>query len=153
MTKIPLTVIPLPEDMGSFQLGGTLLGVSKSSKVKAAAIDYLLSTHHTIEGVKWIRDNLGNWVPLKAAYADPATLGPYQWKNFGDFDYGGFYMAEVNKPGWIPAIPYSVYDQVVRQAMTNAENMIFTNDKITAQELLAIEIAEVKAALPDKVIR
>jgi hypothetical protein len=92
-------------------------------------------------------------VPLKAAFADSSVLGPYRFKNFGNFDYGGFYTGEAADIKRVPAITYSVYDQVVRDAMTNAQNTLLTNDSITARQLLEMEINEVKAALPDKVIR
>jgi multiple sugar transport system substrate-binding protein len=149
--KVALTVVPLPQDIGSFQLGGTTFGVPKSSKNIPLAVDFIKYFLHSMEGVRWVRDNLGGFVPLKAAFENPETFGPYTYKNFGDFDYGGFYLAEAASR--VPAIPYSEYDQVVRQAMSVAESEMLTNDTITAQGLLDIEIAEVKARLPDVVIR
>jgi multiple sugar transport system substrate-binding protein len=149
--KVALIVVPLPQDVGSFQLGGTTFGVPKTSKNIPLAVDFIKYFLHDLEGVKWVRDNLGGFVPLKAAFENPATFGPYTYKNFGDFDYGSFYLAEAASR--VPAIPYSEYDQVVRQAMSVAESEMLINDAITAQQLLELEIAEVKARLPDVVIK
>lgn len=149
--KSALIIVPLPQDIGSFQLGGTTFGVPKTSKNIPVAVDFIRYFLHNIEGVKWVRDNLGGFVPLKAAYENPDTFGPYTYKNFGDFDYGGFYLAEAATR--VPAIPYSEYDQVVRQAMSVAEAELLVNNSITAQELLEMEIAEVKSRLPNVVIK
>lgn len=149
--KVGLTVIPLPQDVGSFQLGGTTFGVPKTSKNIPLAVDFIKYFLYDLEGVKWVRDNLGGFVPLRAAYENPQTFGPYTYKNFGDFDYGGFYLKEAATK--VPAIPYSEYDQVVRQAMSVAEAEILVNSTITAQELMDMEIREVKARLPDVVVR
>jgi len=148
--KIPLMLIPLPADIGGFQLGGTSLGVMKASKNKEVAINFLKYFLHDIEGIKWVRDNLGSFVPLKAAYDDPTTLGPFTYKNFGDFDYGHFYASLAPT---VPAIPYSEYDPVVRQAMSLCQQELTVNRTITAEQLMQMEINEVRSRLPDKVIR
>jgi ABC-type glycerol-3-phosphate transport system substrate-binding protein len=149
--KVGLTVIPLPGEVGSFQLGGTIFGVPKTGKNIPLAVDFIKYFLHDIEGVKWVRDNLGGFVPLRAAFENPETFGPYTYKNFGGFDYGGFYLKEAATK--VPAIPYSEYDQVVRQAMAVAQAEIPVNAAIPAEELLKIEIREVKARLPDAVIK
>jgi multiple sugar transport system substrate-binding protein len=148
--KVALTLVPLPKDVGGFQFGGTSFGVMKTSKNIPVAVDFLRYFLHEVEGVKWVRDNLGSFVPLKTAFADPSVLGPYTYKNFGDFDYGAFYTAEAAS---VPVIPYSEYDPIVRNAMSICEQEILVNRTITAEDLMAMEIAEVKARLPDKVIK
>jgi len=148
--KVDLMLIPVPADIGNAQFGGTSIGVMKTSKNIDLAVNFVKYFLHDIDGVKWVRDNLGNFVPLKAAYDDPATLGPYTYKNFGDFDYGAFYLSQA--PG-VPRISYSVNDSVVRQAMSLAQQEMLVNNNITADQLMQMEINEVKSRLPDIVIK
>ena len=144
--RVSLMLIPLPADIGGFQLGGTSIGVMKTSRVPDLAIDFVKYFLHDVEGVRWVRDNLGSFVPLKAA----ADLGPYTFQNFGNFDYGGFYMS---LGPTVPPIPYSLHDPVVSQAIAVAQQEMLVNPTITAEQLLQIQIDEVRARLPNVVIR
>jgi multiple sugar transport system substrate-binding protein len=148
--KVKMTLLPLPSDANGYQLGGTSFGIPKTSKNILVAVEYLRYFFKDLEGVKYVRDALGGFVPLKAAYDDPTTLGPYTYKNFGDFDYGAFYMDIAKK---VRAIPYSEYDQVVRTAMNTAEAEIWVNNSITPEQCLDIEIKEILARMPEAKIK
>lgn len=135
---------------GGFSWGGTAMGISKDSKNKEAAWDFIKYCTMTQEGVDLMKEYADYYTPVKSFYDDPEYISkkdPY----FGNQDVGKLLYGEVVPNMTIPAS--TQYDGVCTEVMTMLIQSIMGDDGYTPEQALADGLVEVKNKLPDVEVR
>ncbi|WP_100407402.1 ABC transporter substrate-binding protein [Bacillus solitudinis] len=129
----------------SYNWGGTVLGISKTSENKELAwtfIEWLLLTEEGAEASKLVNF----FVPIKSVYEDPefaSSVDPF----FDGQDVGRFWMEEVVPELDLPVI--SGHDAAVKDSTILILNLINSDRNVDADEALVRLISEVEGKLPD----
>lgn len=134
---------------GNFSWGGTAMGISKSSKNKEAAWQFIKFATASQEGAKAAK-SIGFLTSYKEPYKD-AEFASDKNEWFGGEDIGKFFMNDV-APN-IKVRPMSQYDNVIHDALVLVSTSINNDPKITAQDALKKFIDEVHNKIPDAEVK
>ncbi len=131
---------------GPFSWGGTAMGISKQSKNKEAAWEFIKWCTLTREGAQVSKEKLDFYVPLKEVYDDP-SFATSKDDYFAGQDLGQFWFTDI-VPN-MQAKPISKYDNVISDANMLIAKAINADKKMTADKALENLIKEIKNKLPD----
>lgn len=130
---------------GNFSWGGTAMGISKASKNKDSAWEFIKFATASKEGGLAAK-KVGFLTSFKEPYKDVEFASDKnEW--FGGQDIGKFFMNDV-----VPNIkvrPMTQYDNVIHDALVLVSTDINNNAKMTSADALKEFIQEVKNKLPD----
>lgn len=135
---------------GPFSWGGTVFGISKTSKNKELAWLYIHWLLATPEGAEVLKDKMNFFTSLKSVYDDKqfaSIVDPF----FAGQDIGKFWIEEALPKIDVPKI--TVYDSIVIDASGLILKWLNTNRDAKADEALSKLIKEVQGKLPDKKVK
>jgi len=132
---------------GCFKWGGTALGITKTSKNKELAWQFINWFFQTNEGAKVTHDLIGYNLPLKRLYDDP-TYTTIKNPLFGDENLGDVFITASKD---LKARPITSYDAVIDDIANMVMTTLTADDKhkmTTADAVKAFE-TELVNKLPD----
>ena len=134
---------------GPFSMGGTALGISKTSKNKELAWKFIQWSLLTKEGLKTYKDlNKASFsaVNFKDAYSDP-DFASQPDSYFGGQDIGKFWMEEAVPKIQMPTL--TPYDKVIKETNAFIMNLMISDPSVDGAKALELYIKEIKNKLPD----
>lgn len=142
-------VMEAPE--GGFNYGGTMFGVSQTSKNKEAAWAFIQWTTLTDEGAAAYRDKLDYFVPRKDLYEGDA----FDFSGREDPYFGGQNWTEMLYkiiPQGLKTRPQHVYDGSITEVLMLTEKVIEKDDSVTLDAACAYFKEELANKEPNLVV-
>lgn len=131
---------------GNISWGGTTLGITKTSKEKALAWEFIKFATLSNEGAKAL-NSLGLLTSAKAPYEADATLKSIKDPWFGDQDTGAFFVDIV-----IPNIKLramNVDDNIIHDSLNMITTAINNDKSIDTAKAMELLKTELETQLPD----
>lgn len=135
---------------GGYSNGGTVMGISKTSKNKEAAWKFINWCTNSDSGVKAAKDLVSYYVPTKKYYEDSSYTTDKD-AFFGGQDIGQLFYNEV-----LPEIKVSSvtpYDSVVQSEVMVLAQAMMADKSLTASDLLEKGMKDVQSKLPDITVK
>lgn len=135
---------------GGYSNGGTIMGISKTSKNKEAAWKFIDWCTNSESGVKASKELVSYYVPTKKYYED-SSYTTDEDAFFGGQDIGQLLYQEV-----LPQIKVSSvtpYDSVVQGEVMLLAQAMMADKNLTAEDLLAKGIEDVQSKLLDVTVK
>lgn len=139
----------MPEGIG-FSWGGTAMGISKESKNKEMAWNFIKFCTMEDEGIQEMKEKVYYYTPYKAPYENPeytSQVDPY----FGGQDVGKLLYQDIMPK--MKIAKRTEYDGVASEVLTLVMNNIIADDGVTADQALAQALEEMQNRLPDVVVK
>ena len=135
---------------GGFGWGGTCYGIYKNSDMKEEAWDFISWILLTSEGAKYMKEDSGFFLPVKAFYDDPDyTKGTRP--NFGEQEINTFMMEEIAPD--VPEASLSIYDNLVSDSVNMVVQMMAADSGMSAEDAMEEFKADLQAKIPDVTIK
>lgn len=135
---------------GGYSAGGTVMGISKTSKNKEGAWKFIHWATMTQQGVDHMKNDVNYYVPTKEFYTDStfvSKVDPF----FSDQDVGAIFYNEIVPVIKVAAV--SPYDTVMYDVTQLLAQSMIADPALTAEAALQKGIEEVKNKLPDATVQ
>lgn len=139
----------IPEG-NSFSWGGTAMGISKESKNKEMAWNFIKFCTMEDEGIQELKEKVDYYTPYKAPYENPEYTSKVD-AYFGGQDVGKLLYQDIMPKMKIAR--RTEYDGVASEVMTLVLNNIIADEGVTADQALAQALEEMQNRLPDVAVK
>ncbi|WP_394921944.1 ABC transporter substrate-binding protein [uncultured Robinsoniella sp.] len=136
---------------GGYSNGGTIMGISKSSKNKEAAWKFIDWCTNSDEGVKAAKEQVSYYVPAKKYYEDNSYTTDKD-TYFKGQDIGELLYQEVLPNIEVPSV-VTPYDSVVQSEVMLLAQAMMADKSMTWDQLLEKGLADVQSKLPDVTVK
>lgn len=139
----------MPEGNG-FSMGGTAMGISKDSKNKEMAWNFIKFCTMEDEGIQAMKEKVDYYTPYKTPYENPEYTSKID-EYFADQDVGKLlYQVIVPK---MKIAQRTEYDGVASEVLTLILNNIIADESVTSEQALTQALEEMQNRLPDVVVK
>lgn len=139
----------IPEG-NSFSWGGTAMGISKESKNKEMAWNFIRFCTMEDEGIQVMKEKVDYYTPYKAPYDNPEYTSKVD-AYFADQDVGKLLYQDIMPK--MKIAQRTEYDGVASEVLTLVLNNIIADESVTSEQALTQALEEMQNRLPDVVVK